>query len=222
MNIDPKVFRSSIDRKRGLLDKLGGAGRFLTELVRGECTAPRVKSQIAELERYRAKTADEIEEIGREWEKVEFRLREIKGDLKEAGRPRRMALLAQAEILFRQVDGYEETLNQLKRNGLAAEVLVEKLRGLLVLLSGPMSEDDIDRWTSELEEAIEQRSMEVGALSGMQELDLTAGERTGEKMTAGKVLERLGELDGAGSAPEKETPSREQAVEDRLNELFEE
>jgi chromosome segregation ATPase len=217
MAIDPSVLEKSFQRKRGLIEKLGDAGRFLSCLLRGGDVSPvAIHKTMDELHGYLATCHDQIDEVGQQWDKTDRQLASLKDRLKSATRAARSAILAQAEILLRKCDGFQDSVDKLKANALAGEVLVAKLRDLLILVSGPMPEDAIDQWTVQLEAAVAERTMADRALM---ELDKTSQRavvavpsEAGPAATE-QELERI-------STPEART-EQERAVEQRLEELFE-
>jgi hypothetical protein len=175
MAIDISSFEDSIRRKKGLMDKLGDTGRFLKALFRGsELSEAAVKKTIDELEQYSATCFDQIEDMGQDWQKTFRQIAELKQRMTDALPPIKSTLIAQAGVLLRRYEGFKGRIDKLKRNGIAAQVLIEKLYDVLILKTGPMTEDSIDEWVTTLDEAIEDRAMADKAL---QELDSTHEEQ---------------------------------------------
>ena len=218
MAIDPSLLEKSFQRKRGLIEKLGDTGRFLTGLFRGGDVSPvSVRKTIDDLHGYLATCHDQIDEVGQQWDKTERQLANLKDKLKNAGRAARSAALAQAEVLFRKCDGFQGSIDKLKTNALAGEVLVAKLRDLLILISGPMAEDAIDQWTVQLEAAVAERTMADRALGELDEMSQRAVVTVPSEASPAATEQELERI----STPEART-EQERAVEQRLQELFEE
>jgi len=218
MTVDINSLQNSVRRKKGLMDKLGDAGRFLTGFLGGgEVSEGAVKKTIDQLQTYLASCHDQLDEVGTEWEKADRQLANLKSKLKEASRATRSIVLAQAELLLRKCDGYQSAIDKLKDNGMSAEVLVEKLRDLLILISGPLSEDRIDQWTAQLEVAIDDRAMSDKALDELERVSERSVAVPHEEPSTENVESQLEKI--AGREPQTE---REQAVERRLEELFDE
>lgn len=171
MAIDISSFEDSVRRKKGLMDKLGDAGRFLKALFEGgDFSEATVKKTINELEQYSATCLDQIQDMGQDWQKAYRQITELKHKMADVSPPTKSTLMAQAGVLLRRYDGFKGRIDKLKRNGIAAQVLIEKLHDVLILKTGPMTEDTIDEWTTTLDEAIGERAMADKAL---QELDST-------------------------------------------------
>lgn len=169
---DINALKNSINRKKGLMDKLGDAGRFLKALFdKGELSEAAIKKTIGELEQYSATCFDQLEDMGKEWHKAYRQLSELKQKMTDAPPPIKNTLMAKADVLLRRHDGFQGRSNKLKRNGIAAQVLIEKLHDVLILRTGPMTENSIDEWTTTLDEAIGERAMSDRALRELESTD---------------------------------------------------
>jgi len=169
MALDMSALEKAISRKKGLMDKLGDAGRFLKGLVdRGEISEAAVKKTIDELERYTEAVFEDIESTGDKWHRLYRQITELKRKMADAPPPVKRALTAEASVKLRAYDGFQSRVNGLTKNGTAAQVLIEKLHDILLLLKGPMTEDAIDEWTTRLGEAIETRTISDRALDELE------------------------------------------------------
>lgn len=214
MAIDISNFENSVQRKKGLMDKLGDAGRFLKAFIQsGELSEAAVKKTINELEQYSATCFSQIEDMGQEWHKAYRQITELKEKMVDAPPPVKSTLMAQAGVLLRRYDGFKGRVDKLKRNGLAAQVLIEKLHDVLILKSGPMTEDTIDEWTTTLDEAIEERTMTDKALK---ELDSTdeAEKPVGKEMSIEETESQVDRITSGESRSDEE-----RATEKRLEEF---
>lgn len=214
MAIDFSSFEDSVRRKKGLMDKLGDAGRFLKALFKGgELSEAAVRKTIDELEQYSTTCFDQIEDMGQDWQKAYRQITELKHKMADAPPPIKSTLIAQAGVLLRRYDGFKGRIDKLKRNGIAAQVLIEKLHDVLILKTGPMTEDNIDEWTTTLDEAIEDRAMADKAL---QELDSTheAEKSDGREMSIEEVESQVDRITSGESKSD-----RERDTEKRLEEF---
>lgn len=222
MVTDPSALEKSFQRKQGpimrLSEKLGDVGRFLTYLFGAGTPSPTaISKSIDDLHAYLATCQDQILEIGQQWEKTDRQLVSLKDKLKNATRAVRSATLAQAEILLRKCDGFQGSIDKLKANALAGEVLLARLRDLLIITVGPMSEDMIDQWTVQTETALEERMMADRALADLEKTSQRTGVTAPAEPGAATTEQQLERI----STPEART-EQERAVEQRLQEMFEE
>lgn len=216
MALDVRTLEKSVREQSGLMQKLGDCGRFLTGFIGGgEISERSVKRTIGELQKYVATCFEQIDEIGQDWDKTDRQLMNLRTKLKEATRAGKKTLRSKADVLLRKTDGFEGAIDKLKTNGIAAEVLMEKLRDLLILISGPMSEGKIDQWTTELESAIDEREMGDEALDELQKVGQRASVR--EIQTPSEETDRQLEALANPEASLKEVDE----VDRRLDELFE-
>ena len=172
MAIDISTFEKAVHRKKGLMDKLGDVGRFLKAFLQGgELSETAIKKTINDLEQYSSVCLDQMEDIGREGGKGYRQIIEHKKEMAISSPPIKSTMMSQAGIMLHKYDMFQGRLNKLKRNGVAAQVLIEKLYDVLILQTGPMTEDNIDEWTTTLEETIEKRAMEDKALKEFSKTD---------------------------------------------------
>jgi len=213
MAFDTRAFEQAISRKKGLMDKLGDAGRFLRALVdSGEISEAAIKTAIEELERYTEAVFEDIESTGDRWHRLYRQIAELKEKMADAPPPVKRALTAEASVKLRSYDGFQSRIDGLTRNGVAAQVLVEKLHDVLLLLKGPMTEDAIDDWTTRLSEAIEARAVSDRALRELEGISKRY-ESASEPLPVERTEEELDKLTSTEELPRGE-------VERRLEEEF--
>ena len=213
MAIDMDTLAKSVSRKKGLMDKLGDVKRFLKSFFASEeVSEAEVKKTISQLEQYCAAVFDQIESMGKEWHKTYRQIAELKQKMADAPPPVKNALVAEASIKLRAYDGFKARTDKLTRNGIAAQVLVEKLHDILLISTGPMTEDTIDEWTTALDEAIEERAMSDKAL---RELEAIGADK--EPHSEISVEETESQLDRI--AGEEGKSEEERAIEKRLEEF---
>lgn len=211
---DINAFKNSINRKKGLMDRLGDAGRFLKALFdKGELSEAAIKKTIGELEQYSATCFDQIDDMGNQWHKAYQQIKELKQKMAAASPPVKNTLMAKADVLVRRYDGFHGRSNKLKRNGIAAQVLIEKLHDALILRTGPMTENSIDEWTTTLDEAIGEREMSDRALRELENTD--EKEETIERKTSIKETEnQIGKIISG-----EDKSDEERSIEKRLEEF---
>lgn len=218
MAIDRSTFEGSLRRKKGLLESLGDAGRFLTNLFGSdEVSQAAIKKTVGDLEQYEAGCFDQIDDLGQQWQKTHGQIADLKRRMADAPPPIRETMLAQAEVLLRRYDGYRSALSRLKANGLSTQVLLEKLRDLLILADTPMTENAIDEWATHLDGALQERQLVDTAVADLEKMgqEEQQAEPASKEIDAEKTQARIDELT---EAPTEVTEPDE--VEKRLLEEF--
>lgn len=214
MGIDISAFENSVRRKKGLMDKLGDVGRFLKAFFEsGELSEDAVGKTINELEQYSATCFDQMEDMGQEWNKAYRQITEFKQKMADASPPLKSTLMAKAGVVLRRYDGFQARIDKLKRNGVAAQILIAKLHDVLILKTGPMTEDTIDEWTTTLDEAIGERAMADKALKELESTD--EAKRPIEKEMSIKETESQVDKITSGESKSEE----ERTIEKRLEEF---
>ncbi|RLA94371.1 MAG: hypothetical protein DRG83_19795, partial [Deltaproteobacteria bacterium] len=106
MAIDMKVVESRLRSKKGLMERLGDVGHFLTNLFSGgDLSKAAIEKTINNLTQYLATCSDQIDDLGKQWLRVYQRIKDLKQETNNAPPPIKKILLVQAEIAFRQYDG---------------------------------------------------------------------------------------------------------------------
>ena len=219
MVIRTSALERSLHNKNGLMEKLGDAGRFLRSLLRGkeEMSEVEIKRSISGLETYFHTCANQIDEIDEEKQKTHRVLKKLHGELHEnRDTSSRGGLLTKIDMYLAKYKGYDSTFRRIGDNGKKAQALIEKLRDLLYLAVGPMSEDAIDLWTAELDLVIDERERVEEAF---QELETTS-ERASVSVDSRPIVDEIADLSAPPLDDEAEA-AREQAIRTELAEMFE-
>lgn len=217
--IDPKSLQSAMSKRKGLFQQMGDAAGFVRELLQGDTVTPKkIQATIQELQNYVATCFSQIEDLTEEWERTHKQILQVKKNLKTASPPQQRKLKAQGKILLRRYDGYEGNLRGFEKNGLEAEVVIERLRDLIPLMDVPdaMKEDRIDDWAAALDQQIGERAISERALG---ELERTRPSLTqvGEPSRAIEDTEEL-----PASTEQGEHTAADRAFDKRLEEEFSE
>jgi len=216
MTLDISVLESSI-RQRGLIDRLGDVGRFLTSFLRGgEVSEGKIRKAISELDTYFYVCSSQIDEVGAEKQKTYRHLQKLYAELDQADPATRAAVLAKLEIYLAKYKRYDTSLNRICENGKMSQALSEKLNELLYLRIGPMPRERIEQWATELALAIEAREEMKGVYEDL--------ERVGKEASAPAVSEpsAVGEVDRLldPSAVQAAESERERALREELKRIL--
>jgi hypothetical protein len=215
MAIDMRLLEASVSRRKGFMSKLGDVGRFLTGFIRGGDTSEEaIKTTIGELRHYSSTCLDQMDELGEEKLRTYREIADLKQRMADAPPPKRSSMLANGAVLLRRHDGFQSGIDRLKHNAIRAEVLIQKLLDLLFLRQGPMTENDMDEWTSTLEESIEERAMAERAFLELEKTSERMKLPAEEEVTAEETEAELKQV------ADQESRSREErAIEKRLEEF---
>lgn len=169
--IDPRSIEKAMNRRKGLFQQMGDAAGFVRNLLQGDTITPKkIEQTIQELKNYVSTCFSQIDDLTEEWERTYEQIVQIKKKLKSASPPQQKRLKSQGKILLRRYDGYEGNLSGFEKNGLEAEVVIERLRVLIPLMDVPdaMKEDRIDDWAAALESQISERAVTERALEELE------------------------------------------------------
>lgn len=218
--IDPRSIEKAMNRRKGLFQQMGDAAGFVRNLLQGDTITPRkIEQTVQELKNYVSTCFSQIDDLTEEWERTYEQIVQIKKKLRSASPPQQKRLKAQGKILLRRYDGYEGNLSGFEKNGLEAEVVIERLRDLIPLMDVPdaMKEDRLDDWVAALESQISERDITekaLGELEGTRRVGSHVGEPS--KDIESEDEEALSDLESPKpSAADKE-------LERRLEEEFSE
>ncbi len=216
MTLDVRVLETSIRQKRGLLEKLGDVGRFLTFLLgSGEVSERAIRKTIEDLDTYFITCSAQIDEIGQEKQKTYRQLQRLQTELNSADPAARAAVLAKLEIYVAKYKRYDTSLKRITENGKLSQALSEKLNELLYLRIGPMPRERLEQWTTELALAVEARE----ELKGVYEELERVGQRTPAPAPSESAVRSEVESLLSPSAAQEAESERERVLREELKRM---